>query len=145
MRLTRKAALFGALFALTSVFTLAACSDDNNNPQNVDLSGNYIVTAIAFPANANEVPVFNPAAGSATLTATTYSVNIETVGTSEGTYTALDDGTFTQNGTVTPVGSPDPIPAQCTGTWSLNSNTSILTIDTTCLGSRTVTQFEPAD
>ena len=41
--LTRKAATVGAAFALTAVVTLAACSDDNNAPTRVYLSGNYTV------------------------------------------------------------------------------------------------------
>lgn len=145
MRLTRKAALLGAAFAITSIFTLAACGDDDDGPLAVDLSGVYEVVAIAFPANATDAPVFLPATGTAELTVTAYEVDIATVGLSEGTYTALDDGTFTQNGTVTPTGVPDPIAVQCTGTWDVDADTGILSIDTTCLGARSVTQLEPLD
>ena len=144
MRLTRKAALLGAAFALTSVFTLAACSNDSSGgAQNVDLSGNYEVVAIAFPATATEAPVFVPATGTAVLTSTDYTVDIPGIGLSEGTYVAKDDGTFQQSGTVTPAGQVDPIPTQCTGTWNLDVGaTTTFTIDTTCLGSRTVTKLE---
>lgn len=141
MRLTRKAALLGAAFALTSVFTLAACSDDE--PGQVDLGGNYEVIALATPA-AGATPVFNEATGNAELTDTEYSVTIDGVGTSNGTYVALDDGTFTQDGSVTPVGQPEIPDVQCTGTWDVD-NDDILTIDTTCLGQRTVTQLAPLD
>lgn len=140
MRLTRKAALLGAAFALTSVFTLTACGDDE--PGLVDLSDTYEVIAVAFPA-AGATPVFGPATGNGELTSTEYSVTIDLVGSSEGTYVALDDGTFTQNGTTTPLGGA-PIDTQCTGTWDVD-NDGILTIDTTCLGQRTVTQLAPLD
>lgn len=143
MRLTRKAALLGAAFALTSVFTLAACGDDDDGPDAVDLSGDYEVVAIAFPANATEAPVFVPATGEAELDSDEYDVNIDGVGQSVGAYIALDDGTFTQDGTVTPVGG-DPVDVQCTGIWGIDDD-GTLTIDTTCLGARTVTQLEPLD
>jgi hypothetical protein len=138
MRLTRRAALLGAAFALTSVFTLAACSDDE--PGQVDLTGSYEVIAVAFPA-AGAAPDFNDATGTAELTSDEYTVNIDLVGTSEGTYIALDDGTFTQDGTTTPVGQA-PIATQCVGTWDID-NDGILTTDTTCLGQRSVVQLAP--
>ena len=140
MRLTRKAAVAGALFALTSVFTLAACSDDSS-PGVVDLSGAYEVTAI-WQGLPGETPVLAPITGTADLTTTTYNINIPGVAASEGTYEAFDNGTFTQDGTTTIPGQ-DPIETQCTGTYTLVN--SVLTIDTTCQGSRTVTQLEPLD
>ena len=110
----------------------------------MDLSGNYQVVAIAFPATATEAPVFVPATGTAVLTSTNYTVDIPGIGLSEGTYVAKDNGTFQQSGTVTPAGQSDPIATQCTGTWTLVvvANSTTFTIDTTCLGSRTVTQLE---
>ena len=140
MRLTRKAALLGAAFALTSVFTLAACSDDSQ-PGVVDLSGSYEVTAI-WQGQPGETPVLTPISGTAVLTTTTYQIDIPGVASSEGDYEAFDNGTFTQNGTTTVPGQP-PFDTQCTGTYTLVN--SVLTIDTVCQGSRTVTQLEPLD
>ena len=50
MRLTRKAVLC-ATFALASVFTLAACSDNNSNDASADLSGDYVVTGFGSSTN----------------------------------------------------------------------------------------------
>ena len=140
MRLTRKAAVVGAMFALTSVFTLAACGDDSS-PGVVNLSGAYEVTGL-WQGLPGETPVLAPISGTADLTATTYDINIPGVATSTGTYEAFDNGTFTQDGTTTPAGG-DPVATQCTGTYSQVND--ILTIDTTCQGVRTVTQLEPLD
>lgn len=140
MRLTRKAAVVGAMFALTSVFTLAACSDDSS-PGVVDLSGAYEVTAI-WQGLPGETPVLAPISGTATLTTTEYTIDIPGVALSTGTYEAFDNGTFTQDGTTTPAGG-DPIETQCAGTYTLLN--SVLTIDATCQGVRTVTQLEPLD
>ena len=140
MRLTRKAAVVGAMFALTSVFTLAACSDDSS-PGVVDLSGAYQVTGL-WQGLPGETPVLAPVSGTADLTATTYNINIPGIAASEGDYEAFDNGTFTQDGTTTVPGQ-DPIATQCTGTYT-NVN-SVLTIDTVCQGVRTVTQLEPLD
>jgi hypothetical protein len=140
MRLTRKAAVVGAMFALTSVFTLAACSDDSE-PGIVDLSGAYEVTAI-WQGLPGETPVLTPITGTADLTSTTYDIDIPGVASSEGDYEAFDDGTFTQDGTTTVPGQ-EPIATQCSGTYSIVN--SVLTIDATCQGVRTVTQLEPLD
>lgn len=139
MRLTRKAALLGAAFALTSVFTLAACSD-SSSPSAVDLAGNYDVTAI-WQGLPSDTPVLAPIVGTAVLTSTTYQIDIPGVVSSTGDYTAFDNGTFTQNGTTTLPGQP-PFDTQCTGTYTIVN--SVLTIDTVCQGVRTVTQFDPA-
>ena len=139
MRLTRKTALLGAVFALTSVFTLAACSDDELGV--VDLSGSYEVTAI-WQGLPSETPVLQPISGTAELTSTTYQIDIPGVASSEGDYEAFDNGTFTQNGTVTVPGQP-PFDTQCTGTYTVVN--SVLTIDTVCTGVRSVTQLEPLD
>ena len=75
MRLTRKAVLFGATFALASVFTLAACSDDNSNDASQDLSGDYVVTGFGSTTNGS-TPVVVAATGTATLSFDTYNINI---------------------------------------------------------------------
>lgn len=139
MRLTRKAALLGAAFALTSVFTLAACSDDALGV--VDLSGSYEVTGF-WSGAPSDTPVLAPVGGTASLTSSTYVIDIPGVATSEGDYEAFDNGTFTQNGTVTPPGQPS-FDTQCTGTFT--SVNSVLTLDTICGGVRSVTQLEPLD
>ena len=140
MRLTRKAALLGAAFALTSVFTLAACGDDE--PGIVDLTGNYEVSGFGVSENPATAPVVNEASGNAELTSTTYNIAITGVGTSSGDYEAFDNGTFTQDGTTTPVGG-EPFDTQCTGTYAIVN--SVLTIDTTCGGVRTATVLTPLD
>ena len=61
MRLTRKAALFGATFALASVFTLAACSDDTDDASQ-DLSGDYVVTGFGSTTDGS-TPVVIPCVG----------------------------------------------------------------------------------
>ena len=139
MRLTRKAALLGAAFALSSVFTLAACSDSTSS-NNVNLAGTYDVTAF-WTGAPGDTPVLAPITGTATLTSTTYLIDIPAVATSEGTYEAFDNGTFTQDGTVTVPGQP-AFDTQCTGTYTVVN--SVLTIDTTCTGVRSITQLEPA-
>ncbi len=138
MRLTRKAALLGAAFALISVFTLAACSD-SSGPAAVDLSGSYDVTAF-WTGAPSDTPVLAPISGTATLTSSTYLIDIPGIATSEGDYRAFDNGTFSQDGTVTLPGLP-AFPTQCTGTYTIVN--SVLTIDTTCTGVRSVTQLEP--
>jgi len=139
MRLTRKAAVVGAMFALTSVFTLAACSDSSNAPTSVSLAGAYDVTAF-WQGLPGETPVLAPISGTADLTATDYTIDIPGVALSTGIYEAFSDGTFTQDGTSTPAGG-GPIDTQCTGTYTLVN--SVLTIDAVCAGFRTVTQLEP--
>jgi len=140
MRLTRKAALLGAAFALSSVFTLAACSSDSSGPPATDLSGSYAVTAF-WTGAPSDTPALFPVNGTATLTSTTYLIDIPGIATSEGDYAAFDNGTFTQDGTVTLPGQP-AFPTQCTGTYTIVN--SVLTIDTTCTGVRSITQLEPA-
>lgn len=143
MRLTRKAAVVGAMFALTSVFTLAACSDDSNDATQ-DLSGGYVVTGF-WTGAANGTPAPTTATGTADLTSDTYNITINQAPTptivSNGTYAAFQDGSFTQNGT-TKVGDDAPFDTQCTGTWALSG--VVLTLDTTCSGVRSVVQLEPA-
>ena len=74
------------------------------------------------------------------LTTTNYTITIPAASTvSAGTYEAFSDGTFTQNGTVT-VGADAPQDIQCTGTFTQASD--VVTVDTICLGQRTVTVLE---
>lgn len=140
MRLTRIGATVGAGLALAAMFTLAACSDDSA-PGKVDLSGAYEVTGYGVSAP-SETPVVNPASGTADITSTNYTITITGVATSTGTYDAFDNGTFEQDGTVTPVGG-DPFDAQCTGTYSVVSE--VTTIDVTCSGVRSITRLAPLD
>jgi ABC-type nitrate/sulfonate/bicarbonate transport system substrate-binding protein len=138
MRLTRKAATVGtALFALTAMVTLAACSD-SNAPTVVNLAGNYTVTGIGQGAP-GVPPVVQPITGTAVLTATNYTIDIPPITTvSAGVYVALSDGTFTQDGTYT-LGGGVPVAVQCAGTYTYVGN--VLTIDTVCVGQRTITTF----
>ena len=145
MRLTRKAALFGATFALASAFTLAACSDDNSNDEQQDLSGDYAVTGFGSTTDGS-APVVTPSSGSATLSFNTYDININETPPyptfeSSGTYKAFQDGTFEQTGN-TSIGGAPAFPTQCTGTWELSGD--VLTLDTTCSGARSIVQLEPA-
>ncbi len=141
MRLTRKAALLGAAFALTSVFTLAACSSDELGV--VDLSGSYEVTGYLASAPILLKRRYSlPSVATRELTSTTYQIDIPGIASSQGNYEAFDNGTFNQNGTTTPAGQ-DPIDTQCTGTYTLVN--SVLTIDTVCAGVRSVTRLEPLD
>ena len=145
MRLTRKAALFGATFALASAFTLAACSDDNSDDASQDLSGDYVVTGFGSSTDGS-VPVVVAATGTAELSFNTYDINIDASVSnpaivSTGTYTATQAGNFTQNGSTT-IGGGAPIATQCTGTWETNNE--VTTLDTTCSGARSIVQIEPA-
>lgn len=138
MRFTRKAALLGAALALSSVFTLTACGDDETATK--DLSGDYDV--VGFWSGApGDTPVVTPATGTATMSFDTYNITILTPldVVSSGDYTALEDGSFTQDGTINVGGAGDQN-VQCTGTWT-TSNT-LLVLDTTCQGARTVVQLE---
>jgi hypothetical protein len=143
MRLTRKAVLC-ATFALASVFTLAACSDDSNDAS-ADLSGDYVVTGFGSSTNGS-TPVVVAASGTATLSFSTYNINITASATnpaivSTGDYQAFQDGSFTQNGTTSIDGGP-AIATQCTGTWAKNNE--VTTLDSTCAGQRSIVQIEPA-
>ena len=147
MRLTRKAALFGATFALASVFTLAACSDDNSDDADQDLSGDYVVTGFGSTTDGS-TPVVTDASGTATLSFDTYDISIDAnlaapypSVVSTGTYTAKQSGTFTQDGT-TSIGGAPAFATQCTGTWVISG--VVLTLDTTCSGARSIVQLEPA-
>ena len=144
MRLTRKAVLC-ATFALASVFTLAACSDNNSNDASADLSGDYVVTGLGSSTDGS-TPVVVAASGTATLSFDTYDINITASATnpaivSTGDYQAFQDGSFTQNGTTSIDGGP-AIATQCTGTWAKNNQ--VTTLDTTCSGQRSIVQIEPA-
>ena len=144
MRLTRKAALFGATFALASVFTLAACSDNSDDEQQ-DLSGDYVVTGFGSTTDGS-APVVVTATGTATLSFDTYDISINESATnpsivSTGDYTAFQDGSFTQDGTTSIAGAP-AFATQCTGTWAVSG--VVLTLDTTCSGARSIVQLEPA-
>jgi hypothetical protein len=144
MRLTRKAALFGATFALASVFTLAACSDDTDDASQ-DLSGDYVVTGFGSTTDGS-TPVVIPSSGTATLSFNTYDISINETPpypsvVSTGTYTANQNGNFTQNGT-TSIGGAPAFATQCTGTWVINNE--VTTLDTTCSGARSIVQLEPA-
>ena len=140
MRLSRSGATAGAaLLALTAMVTLAACSSDNNDPTPVFLAGNYEVTGIwqGLPA---DTPVIIPVTGTGVLTNTNYTITIPAIATvSAGTYQAFSDGTFTQDGTAT-VGGGAPQAIQCTGTFTDESD--VVTVDTICLGQRTVTVLD---
>lgn len=142
MRLTRRGATVGAaLFALTAMVTLAACSDDNNGPTRVYLAGNYTVTGF-WQGNPGDTPDPQPVGPGATgvLTTTNYTITIPAASTvSAGTYEAFSDGTFTQNGTAT-VGGGAPQDIQCTGTFTDASD--VVTVNTICLGQRTVTVLD---
>jgi hypothetical protein len=132
------------MFALTSVFTLAACSDDNGSASQ-DLSGDYAVVGL-WSGAPGDTPVVGPASGTATLSATTYDISIDASATnptivSSGDYTASELGSFTQNGT-TSIGGAAPFETQCTGTWVISSGE--LTLDTTCSGARSVVVLEEA-
>ena len=139
MRLSRRGATVGAaLFALTALVTLAACSDNSSNgPTRVYLAGDYTVTGFwqGLPADTPNPQPVGPATG--VLTTTNYTITIQAAQTvSSGTYEAFSDGTFTQMGTAT-VGANPPQDIQCTGTFTDVSN--VVTVDTICLGQRTVT------
>ncbi len=138
MRFTRKAALLGAAFALTSVFTLAACGDDET--ATADLSGDYDVVGF-WTGGPTDTPVVTPATGTATMSFDTYDITINTplAVVSSGDYTAFQDGSFTQDGTIN-IGGTGDVSVQCTGTWTQTN--AILSLDTTCQGQRTVVQLE---
>lgn len=138
MRLTRRGATVGAaLFALTAMVTLAACSDDNNGPTRVYLTGDYDVIGL-WQGLPSETPDPQPVGGgTAVLTTTNYTITIPAIETvTTGTYEAFSDGTFTQDGTVTIAANP-PQDIQCTGTFVEDAGE--VTVDTICLGQRTVT------
>jgi len=119
------------------LFANAACGDDGTEPNGEaqDFSGNY--TLVSF-AQGNDPPVAG-AAGTFTLTATTYEVSIDVPGglpphvDDEGTYTATGtatSGTWTQESTVSIL--------QSTGTYAWDPATSRLTLDTMSFGQRSV-------
>jgi hypothetical protein len=137
MQLSRRGATVGAaLVALTAMVTLAACSDSSSNgPTRVYLAGNYTVTGVGTSPT-----TILPVTGTGVLTTTNYTIDIPAIQTlSEGLYQAFSDGTFTQNGTATVNGGAAQ-PIQCTGTYTDASN--VVTVDTICLGQRTVTVLQ---
>lgn len=146
MRLSRKATLLGATFALASMFTLAACSDDGDDAS-ADLSGDYAV--VGFWSGApGATPAVGPASGTATLSNDTYDISIDASAStgnqtieSSGDYTATQAGSFTQDGSTSIDGAP-AFDTQCTGTWTVSSDE--LTLDTTCTGVRSVVVLSEA-
>lgn len=132
MRITRCAAI--AVLALSVV--LGACSDDDDDPQPVSLAGDYFVTALAINGADQTVQ-----SGSGVFDDETYDIAIgidagggTVTATSVGDYLALDDGSFTQDGTFDsdgPAGNP-AINVQCEGTWSFDDDSGILDINADC-------------
>jgi hypothetical protein len=138
MRLARRGFAFAALAALALV---SACGDDNDDNEGgtaQDLSGSYELAPtdglqITFTGSS---PVTVQATGTATLTATTYTIVIESPdpvygpvlsGTRTGTYTATGtdaSGTWTQV-------EDGPDGQQLLGTYSFDSATGTLILVTT--------------
>ncbi len=143
MPLSRRGTTVGAaLLALTAMVTLAACSDDNNDPTPVFLAGTYEVTGIwqGLPSATPEPLDIAGTGATGVLTNTNYTITIPVIATvSAGTYQAFSDGTFTQDGTAS-VGGGAPQAIQCTGTFTDVSD--VVTVDTICLGQRTVTVLD---
>ncbi len=139
MRMARCAAT--ALLALSAV--LGACSDDDDEPQAVDLTGDYFVTALSIAGAGQDVQ-----GGIGTFDSESYDVEIDidvdpgagstiVTATSVGDYLALDDGTFSQDGTFDadgPAGPTPPTAVQCTGTWDFDDDSGILDIVANCSG-----------
>jgi hypothetical protein len=123
--------------AAVSMLLLPACGDDggpSGTPQ--DFTGTY--TVVSFQQGNLQIP---GASGTVTLTATTYTfvVQIPPITLSDaGTYTAT--GTAT-SGTWTQQSTDDPL-LQATGTYTVDSATDRLTIDTTVQGVRNVIVLE---
>jgi hypothetical protein len=125
------------LAASILLLAIAACGDDGTGPTGdpQNFSGNY--TLVSF-AQGNDPPVAG-AAGTFTLTATTYVVSIDVPGgvpphvDDQGTYTATGTataGNWTQQSTVSIL--------QSTGTYAWDASTNRLTLDTMSFGQRSV-------
>jgi len=136
MRLARRGFAFAALSALVLVAACGGDSNDDGGGTAQDLSGAY---TLASP-NGLQVtfigasPTTVAATGTATLTANTYSITIESAdpifgpqfaGTRTGTYTATgttSSGTWTQE--------EDGSGTQLLGTYTFDSATGTLTLIT---------------
>ena len=128
---------FVALAAL-AVLPVLACDDSNGvdgTPQ--DLSGAYTLVSFSTGTAAGVVPIPG-ATGTITLTATTYNANFDLPGlgqtVDQGTYTATGTptaGTWTQQSSVVQ-------DLQYTGTYTYNTTTDELTLDSTAQGIRYV-------
>lgn len=137
----RRTAVLAALVAITS---FAACSEGTaveDTPQN--FSGNY--TLVSFSqGSAAFVTLVPGTTGTFTLTATTYQASIhllfpvDTMVVDEGTYTASGSttaGTWGQQSTTVPT-------LQYAGTYTFDTATNLLTLDTTAQGIRTVLELQ---
>lgn len=125
------------LTAFTALFALAgACSDDNGpSGPSVDLSGTYDLSSMEQPPN----PVFGPpvASGVLVMTQSRYRLNL-TIAAVNPPQVIVDSGTYTVTGntwTQNSEGNP-PLP-QTVGTFTVNG--SILRVDATSAGQRTIT------
>ena len=126
------------LAAAAAIIAIAACGESSGpdgDPQ--DFSGNY--TLVSFAIAGLVVP---GATGTFTMTATTYEASVTVPGQGdvddEGTYTArgtATSGTWTQQSTLDPN-------LQYQGTYTWNSSTSELTLDTSVQGVRNVLVLE---
>jgi len=128
-----------ALAALLLV--LPACSDSSGpegTPQ--DLSGTYTIVSFSQGTSGGVIPVPG-ATGTVTLTATTYSFDVEVPPlhiVDNGTYSAV--GTSTA-GTWNQESTDDPT-FQSTGTYAFDPATNRLTLDTTVQGTRNVIELQ---
>lgn len=125
-----------------AVVPVLACDDSNGvdgTPQ--DFTGAYTLVSFSTGTVAGVVPIAG-STGTVTLTATTYNVTIDIPGvgqtTDQGTYTAT--GTATA-GTWTQQSSLDQ-DLQYSGTYTYDTATDRLTLDTTVQAIRTVIVLE---
>ena len=127
-----------ALVAALAIIPVLACSDSNGvegTPQ--DFTGTYTLVSFSTGVGGAIAPIPG-STGTATLTATTYDVTLDIPGlgatTDEGTYAATGTataGTWAQESTLDPL-------IQYSGTYTYNTTTDQLTLDTTAQGIRTV-------
>lgn len=132
------------LAALAAIVSFIACGDGTGVEGTVqDFSGNYTLVSFA-QGSASFVSPVPGTTGTFALTATAYQASIQltfpidTTIVDEGTYTAVGTttaGTWTQQSTLVQT-------LQYAGTYTYDTATDRLTLDTTAQGIRTVLELE---
>jgi hypothetical protein len=141
----RMRSIYSRTAAISAAFTLVfslACGDSNGpegEGEAQDFSGSYTLQEISQGTIGGNMTVLQGSTGTFSMTATTYDVAIDIP---LGQTNLIDHGTYTAIGTATSgefsQQSTDNPALQYQGTYSWDSTTNRLTLDTTAQGIRTV-------
>lgn len=136
-------ARFRWVAAAAALFAVGACSDSTDPPADArDFTGTYTLVSFAQGTSSGVIEVPG-ATGTFVMTATRYeaTVTVPEIIPGTGPTTVEDEGTYTANGTLetgTWTQKSDDDSLQSTGTYTWDSATNRLTLDTNFSGQRTV-------